>query len=196
MYLPISGGLTAQVDWLGLSIGRHPALSLHSSDEPGELSQWLWSWWQHHFVMDVIIIIVIITLTSLLHRSDRYSKELVCYGRHMSTQNWWQMSACRQINGCADDHTQTQYCLLCRHFYFTALILLVGHQEEHPACKNWVMRCRCGYLSGVRCRLFAYGQLMPLPSRNSSPLTYFKSTLVLPFWYRLTQVLEEAVKPV
>ena len=24
------------------------ALSLHSSDEPGELSQWLWSWWQHH----------------------------------------------------------------------------------------------------------------------------------------------------
>ena len=32
-----------------------------------------------------------------------------------------------------------------------------GHQEEHPACKNWVMRCWCGYLSGARCRLFAYG---------------------------------------
>ena len=27
---------------------RPPVLSLHSSDEPGELSQWLWSWWQHH----------------------------------------------------------------------------------------------------------------------------------------------------
>ena len=26
-----------------------------------------------------------------------------------------------------------------------------------PACKNWVMRCWCGCLSGVRCRLFAYG---------------------------------------
>jgi len=25
------------------------------------------------------------------------------------------------------------------------------------ACKNLVMRCWCGYLSGVRCRLFAYG---------------------------------------
>jgi len=24
------------------------ALSLHSSNEPGELSQWLCSWWQHH----------------------------------------------------------------------------------------------------------------------------------------------------
>ena len=35
----IFGGLTAQVDWLGLRVGGHPALSLHSSDEPGELSQ-------------------------------------------------------------------------------------------------------------------------------------------------------------
>ena len=34
---------------------------------------------------------------------------------------------------------------------------LVGHQEEHPAHKNWVMRCWHGYPSGVRCSLFAYG---------------------------------------
>jgi len=40
---------------------------------------------------------------------------------------------------------------------FSALTLLVGRQQEHPACKNWVMWCWCGYLSGVRCRLFAYG---------------------------------------
>jgi len=25
---------------------------------------------------------------------------------------------------------------------FTDLTLLVGQQEGHPACKNWVMRCR------------------------------------------------------
>ena len=30
--------LTTQVDWLGLRVGGHPALGLHSSDEPGELS--------------------------------------------------------------------------------------------------------------------------------------------------------------
>jgi len=30
---------SAQVDWLGLGVGGHPALSLHSSNEPGELSQ-------------------------------------------------------------------------------------------------------------------------------------------------------------
>ena len=29
--------------------------------------------------------------------------------------------------------------------------------EERPACKNWLMRCWCGYLSAARCRLFAYG---------------------------------------
>jgi len=40
---------------------------------------------------------------------------------------------------------------------FSALMLLVGHQEEHPACKHWLMGCWCGCLSGARCRLFAYG---------------------------------------
>ena len=39
---------------------------------------------------------------------------------------------------------------------FRALTLLVGHQEEHPACKKLSGGCRHGYLSGARCRL-AYG---------------------------------------
>ena len=39
---------------------------------------------------------------------------------------------------------------------FSALTLLVGRQEGHPTCKNWVVGCWCGYLSGARCRL-AYG---------------------------------------
>jgi len=40
---------------------------------------------------------------------------------------------------------------------FSALMLLVGRQEGHPACKNFRMvGCWHGYLSGVRCRL-AYG---------------------------------------
>jgi len=45
---------------------------------------------------------------------------------------------------------------LVRLFAFSALTLLVGRQEGHPACKNWVVRCWRGYLSGARCRL-AYG---------------------------------------
>jgi len=35
----IMADITAQVDWLGLRVGGHPALSLHSSDEPGKVSQ-------------------------------------------------------------------------------------------------------------------------------------------------------------
>jgi len=40
---------------------------------------------------------------------------------------------------------------------FSALMLLVGLQEGHLACKkNLVVGCWRGYLSGARCRL-AYG---------------------------------------
>ena len=45
-----------------------------------------------------------------------------------------------------------------RHFSLCplALTLLVGQQEGHPACKNWVVRYWHGYLSGARCKWFAY----------------------------------------
>ena len=38
---------------------------------------------------------------------------------------------------------------------FSALTMLAEWQEGLPACKNWVVGCRHGYLSGARCR-FAY----------------------------------------
>ena len=38
-------------------------------------------------------------------------------------------------------------------FSFSDLTPLVGWQEGHPACKNWVVGCWHGYLSGTRCRL-------------------------------------------
>ena len=69
---------------------------------------------------------------------------------------------------------------------------VVGHQEEHPARKNWVLRCWCGYLSGVRCRLFLnMVHLMPLHSQTPSSLASFRFRLVWPFWYWLTQVVLE-----
>jgi len=33
----------------------------------------------------------------------------------------------------------------------------LGIRKSIQPVKNWVMRCWCGYLSGARCRLFAYG---------------------------------------
>jgi len=50
------------------------------------------------------------------------------------------------------------YCLhLALDFAFRALTLLVGCEDEHPACKNCVMRCWYGCLSGAWYGLFAYG---------------------------------------
>jgi len=39
------------------------------------------------------------------------------------------------------------------HCAFSALTLLVGRQEGHPACKKLSVGCWCGYLSVARCRL-------------------------------------------
>jgi len=58
--------------------------------------------------------------------------------------------------------------------------------KGHLACKNWVVGCWHGYLSGARCRL-AYK-----PSWchcHSLSLASVKSILVLPFWYWLTRVV-------
>ena len=47
--------------------------------------------------------------------------------------------------------------LFCSVLYaFSALTLLVGRQEGHPACRKRVVGCWRGCLSGARCRL-AYG---------------------------------------
>jgi len=51
-----------------------------------------------------------------------------------------------------------------------------------PACKNWVVGCWHGYLSGVRCR-FQMAQLMPLPLTISCSS---KSRLLLSSWFYLS----------
>ena len=60
-----------------------------------------------------------------------------------------------------------------------ALTLLVGHQEQHLACKNLVMRCWCGYLSGASCRLFAYVPADATATPKPYRLASFKSTYLL-----------------
>jgi len=67
---------------------------------------------------------------------------------------------------------------------FSALLLLVGRQEGHPACKKL-----SGYLSEARCRL-AYGPA-DATATHCLLLSSVKSRLVLPFWYRLTWVVPD-----
>jgi len=69
-------------------------------------------------------------------------------------------------------------------------MLLIGCQKEHPACKNWVMRCWCGYFSGARCRLFAYGPADATAIPRPNHLLLHLNPVLL-FWYWLTQVVPE-----
>jgi len=62
------------------------------------------------------------------------------------------------------------------HNILSALTLLVGWQERHLACKNWVVRYWCGYLSGTRCKLFACGAADA--TANPSSLASLKSRMV------------------
>ena len=68
------------------------------------------------------------------------------------------------------------------NFAFSSLKLLVRRQLEHPACKNCLLRCCCGYLSGARCRLFAYcpadATAIPKPHHLLPPLN--------PDWFYLS----------
>ena len=75
--------------------------------------------------------------------------------------------------------------LLCA---FSALTLLVGRQEGHPACKK--------QSGGVLAWLSVWSEVQTCiwPSWchcHSLSLAAVKSRLVLPFWYRLTQVVLE-----
>ena len=71
---------------------------------------------------------------------------------------------------------------------FSALTLLVGRQEGHPACKK--------LSGGVLAWLSVWSEVQTCiwPSRfhcHSLSLTSVKSRLVLSFWYQLTQVVPE-----
>jgi len=66
-------------------------------------------------------------------------------------------------------------------------MLLVGQQEGHPACKNWLVRYWHLYLSGARCKWFVSSW------RHGHPIISCSSKIQngLPFWCWLTQVVLE-----
>jgi len=74
MVAAISGGLTSvQVDWLDLRVGGQPALSLHLSNEAGELSQWLCHDDSTINIISVIIVIIIIDGCIVWNATVQYS---------------------------------------------------------------------------------------------------------------------------
>ena len=69
---------------------------------------------------------------------------------------------------------------------FNALTLLVGRQEKFS---DWVLVWLCVWIEvHIVCIWFSWCHCYP---KTPSSLATFKSRLVLPFWYRLTQVVLE-----
>ena len=85
-----------------------------------------------------------------------------------------------------ESQVNVQHCsLICA---FSALTLLVGRQEGHPACKK--------LSGGVLAWLSVWSEVQTCiwPSWchcHSLSLAPVKSRLVLPFWYQLTRVVLE-----
>jgi len=73
-------------------------------------------------------------------------------------------------------------------FAVSALMLLVGREEGHPACKKLEWWGTGMVICLERDADLHMAQLMPLPFTVSCSV---KSRLVLPFWYRLTRVVLE-----
>ena len=72
---------------------------------------------------------------------------------------------------------------------FSALTLLVGRQEGHPACKKHKSGgVLVWFLSGARCRLALWSSWCHC---HPLSLASVKSRLVLPFWYWLTWVVPD-----
>jgi len=72
----------------------------------------------------------------------------------------------------------------------------LGIRKSIQPVKNWVMRCWHGYLSGARCKCFAYNPADATATPSS--LALLKSRLVELLWCQLTQAVleQEAVKRV
>jgi len=71
---------------------------------------------------------------------------------------------------------------------FSALTLLVGQQEGHPACKKTEWWGAGVVVSLERGADLHMAQLMPLPLTVSC---FSKIQIALPFWYRLIRVVLE-----
>jgi len=71
-------------------------------------------------------------------------------------------------------------CLIVAHYCLWCFdtVGCLGHQEDHPACINWVTRHWHGYLSGTRCKWYVYGPADATVTPSS--LAPVKSRMVYP----------------
>jgi len=100
----------------------------------------------------------------------------------------WQTTAFADTHADTNTYDEIWLSTKLKFYPFSALTLLLGRQEGHPACKKlsggllawlsvWSEVQTCIWPSWCHC--------------HSLSLASIKSRLVLPFWYRLTRVTPE-----
>jgi len=108
--------------------------------------------------------IVRVSELSPLHDAVSWTDKPVSYYHHIVDRTMvriipvWPISAAYKNPFVKNELVLVKYTLrylLC--VAFSALTLFVGWQEGNPACRNRVVRYWHGYLSGMRCKWFAYG---------------------------------------
>ena len=110
--------------------------------------------------------------TAASHHSVFYRQDALPAAQPTASKHWRRRNQCYYFS-------LAKSCVL-RHCW------LGGRKGIRPV-KNWAVECWCGYQSGARCRL-AYG---PADATATHCLLLQQSRLVLPFWYRLTQVVPD-----
>ena len=105
-------------------------------------------------------------------------------GRPQHDAVWYERHVCLWgVHSVSGDNTSLLWLDLTWHYRF-------GGRKSIWPVKNWLMWCRHGYLSGTKCKWFAY---YSAGATATNRLASLKSSMVLPFWYWLTQevVLEK-----
>jgi len=77
--------------------------------------------------------------------------------------------------------------LACREWLYITLAILEGY----PACENWVVKYWRGYVSGARCKWFAYGPADATATPSSLAPVKFRMVLISGLHYVTQVVLEK-----
>ena len=109
-------------------------------------------------VQDMIWVGIASTDCTICKLSVLRSRQITKPEHHHSFFKGWMLflTSNQQCQSIKDTHTHTLLLLLLPQYYnsftFSALMLLVGRQEGHPACKK-LRGGMLAWLSGMRCRL-------------------------------------------
>ena len=156
--------------------------------DPGNICHtWALQWWVGHILKcNTNVLFTVLSLLRWYHRL------LTCTGEVKSDLH----AVAWQVEGITDEPSPVTCCQGCvivfTHYIIAcnlyAYCLQCFDTGRALACKNWVIGCRCAYLSGVRCSLSSWCHCHP---KTSSSFVSSKFRMPIAFWCWFAQVFLE-----